>query len=208
MSTGTDTSRLYLVGFRIEPDIAAPQMYTIYVDDDRPILCDNQPILFPKPELAEVALCKSNCGASLLGPAPTELYAVFDIANAFYSLIERDEDDFVAGGDAAVPGAVEGDKEAVVALGELAGSVEGKTKWGRVGLHFDERLYYSVAVAGVPEVGINDIASMAKGPAVVASVVESVNCLRWGVIAQEIASHVSDPDLIVPGVDSHADGVA
>src|SRR5712691_4804517 len=33
--------------------------------------------------------------------------------------IERDEDDFVAGGDAAVPGAMEGDKEAVIATGEL-----------------------------------------------------------------------------------------
>src|SRR5205814_458777 len=32
--------------------------------------------------------------------------------------IERDEDDFVAGGNAAVPGAMEGDKEAVISMGE------------------------------------------------------------------------------------------
>jgi hypothetical protein len=93
MSERIDTSTLYLVGFRIDPDIETPQMYTIYVDDDRPILCDNRPILFSRPELAQTALIRSNCGASMLGPAPSELYTVFDIANALYSINERDKDD-------------------------------------------------------------------------------------------------------------------
>src|SRR5438128_984165 len=87
-----ENSRLYLIGFRIEPDIFDPQMYTIYVNDDRPILSNGQPILFPRAELAAIALSKSDCGASAVGPAPTELYAVYDMADAIYTLNERDED--------------------------------------------------------------------------------------------------------------------
>jgi hypothetical protein len=84
--------RLYLVGFRIEPDIFDPHMYTIYVDDDRPILSEGRPILFPRFDLAAIALSKSDCGASMIGPAPSELYAVFDIAAAIYTLNEKDEE--------------------------------------------------------------------------------------------------------------------
>jgi len=83
---------LYLIGFRIEPDIFDPQMYTIYINDDRPIMLKGQPILFPRAELATVALANSDCSASLVGPAPTELYAVFDIAEAIYTLNEKDEE--------------------------------------------------------------------------------------------------------------------
>jgi hypothetical protein len=87
-----DEPTLYLIGFRIEPDIFDPQMYTIYVNDDRPILCKGQPILFPRSELAASALSKSDCGASLIGPASTELYTVYDITEAIYTLNVRDED--------------------------------------------------------------------------------------------------------------------
>ncbi len=124
------------------------------------------------------------------------------------STVEGDVHDFVAGGDAAVPGAVEGDKEAVIAPGELAGGIKGQAKWGRMGLHFDERLYYSVAVAGMPEFGINDVSGVAEGPAVVAPVVKRVNCFGRRVISQEITPIVGDPDLVVPRVDSHTDSVA
>lgn len=88
-----EDSELYLVGFRIEPDIFDPQMFTIYVNDDRPILFEGQPILFPRAELAPNALKKSDCGASSFGVAPTELYCVYDIASAIYTLNEKDEDE-------------------------------------------------------------------------------------------------------------------
>ena len=75
-------------------------------------------------------------------------------------------------------------------------------------MHFDERLYYSVAVAGVAEFRIDDVSGLAEGPPVVAPVVERVNCFGRRIIAQEVTPVVGDPDLVVPGVDSHTDGVA
>jgi len=86
-----EDASLYLVGFRIEPEIFDVQMYTIYVDGDRPIMRKGFPILFPRPELAASALSKSDCGASEIGPAPTELHYVWDITAAVYTLKEKDE---------------------------------------------------------------------------------------------------------------------
>jgi hypothetical protein len=91
MSANTQQSTLYLVGFRIEPDIYDPQLYTIYVDSDRPITFEGQPLVFTRSDLAAAALRKSDCGAARIGPAPTELYAVFDIADAVYTLNMCDE---------------------------------------------------------------------------------------------------------------------
>jgi hypothetical protein len=88
----TQLSTLHLIGFRIEPDIPEPQLYTIYVDGDRPILFQGQPIVFTRPELAPIALSQSDCGASALGPAPSELYTVFDLVEAVYTLSEKDEE--------------------------------------------------------------------------------------------------------------------
>ena len=88
----TQLSTLHLIGFRIEPDIYEPQLYTIYVDGDRPIMFKGQPIVFTRPDLASSALHKSDCGASALGPAPSELYTVFDIVEAVYTLSEKDEE--------------------------------------------------------------------------------------------------------------------
>ena len=91
MENGSHHSPLYLIGFRIEPDIFEPQLYTIYVDGDRPILLEGRPIVFTKPELASVALNKSDCGASNFGSAPSDLYTVFDITKAIYLLNTMDE---------------------------------------------------------------------------------------------------------------------
>ena len=91
MTSNTEQPTLDLVGFRIEPDIFEPQLYTIYVEGDRPILCEGQPILFTRPELAEAALQKSDCGAAAFGPAPSELDTVLDFTDAIYTLNEKDE---------------------------------------------------------------------------------------------------------------------
>lgn len=92
MKPPEENSQLYLIGFRIEPDIFDPQMYTIYVNNDRPILYQGQPILFPRADLGAIALSKSDCGASAIGPAPTELDCVYDIADAIYTLNEKDDE--------------------------------------------------------------------------------------------------------------------
>jgi len=89
MTTDIDQD-LYLIGIRVEPDIFDAQLYTIYVGDERPILLDGCPIFFTKPEAAERALLKSNCGAARLGPAPTELYYVYDLTDAIYTLYTQD----------------------------------------------------------------------------------------------------------------------
>jgi hypothetical protein len=91
MSSHTERPRLYLVGFRIEPDIFAPQLYTVYVEGDRPILREGQPILFVRPELAEAALQRSDCGAAAFGPAPSDLYTVYDYTSAIYTLNHKEE---------------------------------------------------------------------------------------------------------------------
>lgn len=88
--TDADVKELFLIGFRIEPDIFDPQIYTIYINDDRPILFQNRPILFASPGLSQSALEKSDCGAVRFGPAPTEVFAVFDITQAMQSLAEME----------------------------------------------------------------------------------------------------------------------
>lgn len=91
MNRISGSEKLYLVGFRIDPDEVEPQVYTLYVDCDRPILKEQHPILFVFPSLASKALSESDCGAAILGPVPDELYTVFDIADAFYTLEARDD---------------------------------------------------------------------------------------------------------------------
>lgn len=81
-----DPNSLRLMGFRIEPEIFDPQLYTLYVDWERPILIGRMPILFTKPCLAQSALDISDCGASRFGPAPNELYFVYDITSTIYTI--------------------------------------------------------------------------------------------------------------------------
>src|SRR5262249_27461690 len=83
--------------------------------------------------------------------------------------VQGNENNLVSGGDAAVPGAVKGDVEAAVALGELGGTlVEGEAEGRGVGLHLDARLNDTVAGAGMAKVRVYDGAGLAIGPAVVA----------------------------------------
>lgn len=91
MSTSLEQSTLHLVGFRIEPDIHEPQLYTVYVDGDRPIMRQGQPLVFGQADLAKAALDASDCGAAALCP-PTELYTVFDIAETVHTLSEKNEE--------------------------------------------------------------------------------------------------------------------
>jgi len=91
MSSTQNDSELYLVGFRILSDSTNPQFYTLYVGCDRPIQLQDEPILFSQIELAKNALEICDCGAKELGSAPSDLYAVYDIALSLYLLCEADE---------------------------------------------------------------------------------------------------------------------
>lgn len=92
MDSKTDDRELYLIGFRIEPDIAEPSVYSIYVDDDGPLLSNGLALFFPRRELAAKALAMSDLASSEINAAPTELQIVYDITDAIYTLQERDED--------------------------------------------------------------------------------------------------------------------
>jgi hypothetical protein len=91
MDNTSEQHSLYLVGFRIDADRVEPQVFTVYIEGERPIFRDGQPILFTQPTLAPAALAISNCGASAYGAAPTELNCVFDLPSAIYVLAEENE---------------------------------------------------------------------------------------------------------------------
>lgn len=88
-SSGQDIF-LELIGFRFDPEIAEPLIYTITVSDERPILRDGYPIFFGTPQLGNQALAMSNCGASAFGPAPLEVSYVHDVTEVLYTLNEED----------------------------------------------------------------------------------------------------------------------
>src|SRR5689334_14202742 len=75
-------------------------------------------------------------------------------------------------------------------------------------LHFDERLADTVAITCMAKVGIDDISGMAEGPAIIRTILQSIDRLWRDIVAQQIAPVICDPDLFVPGIDSHADRVA
>lgn len=82
----TSDSQLYLVGFTFAQQVNFPQLYTISVDDDRPILLDGVPLMFADPDLGEQALRTSNCGAASIGPARSEVAYVFHFGQAIHTL--------------------------------------------------------------------------------------------------------------------------
>ena len=82
---------LYLTGFRIDPDIYEPQFYTLYVDEDGPIMSAGCPVLFSRPELAAEAYRISDCDKSEYTEVPNELYIVYDLTEAIYVIDALDE---------------------------------------------------------------------------------------------------------------------
>jgi hypothetical protein len=78
---------LYLVGFRLDPASDGPQFYTIFAlegDNERPCTEEGRVLLFTDPANAAKALECSNGGMRSLGPAPTELEMLCDVAEALY----------------------------------------------------------------------------------------------------------------------------
>lgn len=81
---------LYLTGFRLDPDIFDPQFYTLYLDDDGPIMSAGCPVLFSRPELALEAYRISDCDKTEYSEVPDELYTVYDLTETIYVIDSLD----------------------------------------------------------------------------------------------------------------------
>lgn len=89
------TEALYLVGFRIDPDADGPQFYTVFVlesENDRPLIASGHVIFFADPAHAADALGLAENDMARLGPSPTELEILCDVAEALHIANGQDAD--------------------------------------------------------------------------------------------------------------------
>jgi hypothetical protein len=87
---------LYLVGFRVDPSTADPQVFTLIAmnaDNDRPAMAQDRILFFSDPALAAVALARCDNGLQLLGPVPTEVAFICDIAEALHTVNALPDDE-------------------------------------------------------------------------------------------------------------------
>src|SRR4051794_14982173 len=87
---------LYLVGFRVDPSTADPQLFTLFAmdgDNDRPAMAQDRILFFAEPALAPVALARCDNGLQLLGPAPTDVAFICDIAEALHTVNALPDDE-------------------------------------------------------------------------------------------------------------------
>ncbi len=89
------TEALYLVGFRLDPEIEGPQFYTLFVlesENDRPLIANGRVLFFAALSSAAEALALADNDMSRLGPAPSELEMFCDIAEALHIANAQDAD--------------------------------------------------------------------------------------------------------------------
>lgn len=89
------TEGLYLVGFQLDPNAEGPQLYTLFVlesQNDRPLVANGRVIFFSDPAHAAEALSLADNDMSRLGPAPTELEILCDVAEALHTANALDAD--------------------------------------------------------------------------------------------------------------------
>ena len=87
---------LYLVGFRLDPSTADLQVFTLMAmggESDRPAMEKDRVLFFADPALAPVALARCDNGLQLLGPAPTDVAFVCDIAEALHTVNALPDDE-------------------------------------------------------------------------------------------------------------------
>lgn len=87
---------LYLVGFRLDPAHDGPQFYTLFAlegENERPLVSDGRLLFFSDPGQAGEALQQAD-NVTGLGPVPSELEMMIDVAQALYVVNSqsRDED--------------------------------------------------------------------------------------------------------------------
>lgn len=86
---------LYLVGFRLDPGVEGPQIYTLFVlesENDRPLARDHRVLFFTDPRRAPDALKLADNDFARFGKAPEELEVFCDIAQALYIANSEDKD--------------------------------------------------------------------------------------------------------------------
>lgn len=90
-----DDAVLYLVGFRINPDIEKPEVYTLLLcnDVDKPLITeDGYIVFFTKPEAASMALELGTDDFKKYAPAPNQVELVCDIAKMMFLISEKNCD--------------------------------------------------------------------------------------------------------------------
>jgi hypothetical protein len=87
---------LYLVGFRLDPSQAEPQLFTLIAMDgsnDRPAMAQDRILFCSGPALAPAVLARSDNGLQLLGPAPTDVGFICDVAEALHTVNALPDDE-------------------------------------------------------------------------------------------------------------------
>jgi len=79
---------LYIIEIKTYSSESNFHLYTLYIENERPIYCDNKMIFFFDIACAERALIHSNCGAAIIKSIPKEKDCTFD----FYEVLHILED--------------------------------------------------------------------------------------------------------------------
>jgi hypothetical protein len=89
------SEKLYLFGFRIDPDREEPEIYTLFIygEQERPLVADGNIVFFSRPDLILSALKLCEIDTSQLGIPPTEVSLVCDIAETLHLISYKDIDD-------------------------------------------------------------------------------------------------------------------
>jgi hypothetical protein len=89
------TDALYLVGFRLDPAVEGPQLYTLFVlesENDRPLARENRVLFFADPRRAPDALKLADNDFARFPVIPDELEILCDVAQALYIANAENED--------------------------------------------------------------------------------------------------------------------
>lgn len=89
------TEALYLVGFRLDPAMEGPQLYTLFVlesDNDRPLAREQRILFFADPRRAAAAAGLADNDFARFPVIPDELEILCDVAQALYIANAENED--------------------------------------------------------------------------------------------------------------------
>lgn len=85
---------VWLVGFRLDAaSEGEADLYTLYVDTDRPIVSDQSIVFFADPGLAAVAMERDDDPRLGQLAAPQQVSAVYDVSTALHLLASENYDD-------------------------------------------------------------------------------------------------------------------
>jgi hypothetical protein len=85
------SEKVYIIEIKIYPVNSNWQIYSLYVDSERPVYFDKCPIIFFQLENAPKALSIANCGAEILPLYSNEVFCEFDFFQAVNDLMNSDK---------------------------------------------------------------------------------------------------------------------